>query len=98
MLVEITNAYFQDGIFRLEAIDCDTLSLMKLERNRVDDGSERTVSFELDTHSIKGFNTTRRFLKSQKVTAGARTYGEAASRIIGTVCEVPKRFRIFEQY
>ena len=94
MEVEIRRAYIKDKIMVIEAIDCSSINLMNIERNRIDDGMEKEVIFQFNTLNQYGFLGARKFLKSQKATAECRTYGEALSKIEGTVTSIPIRYRV----
>ena len=94
MLVEVTRSYIADGILKIDAIDCDELSLIRLERNRIDDGSDREVRFEIDSKTKYGFVAVRKFLKSQKSTTGCKTFGQAAESLVGTLIDIPCKYRV----
>ena len=96
MEVEIRRAYIepQEKILVIEAIDCSSWNLMNIERNRIDDGEEREVRFQFNTRNNYGFLAARKFLMNQKAAKGAKTYGEALDRIVGTVCDSPIRYRV----
>lgn len=96
MEVEITRAYIepQEKILVIDAINCDPIHLMNVERNRIDDGEEMEVRFQFNTRNKYGFLAARKFLMNQKAANGSKTYGEALNRIVGTVCEIPVRYRV----
>ena len=96
MEVEIKKAYIepQEKLLVIEGVDCSSWNLMNMERNRVDDGQEKEVRFQFNTRNIYGLRDARRFLMDQKITRGAKTYGEALDRIVGTICDIPIRYRV----
>lgn len=95
MTVEITSVNLNDGVVTITAIDCSEENLQRLERLR-DDGIEREVKFLIDTHNQKDYCYLSRWLKRQKATAQARTWGEALHSIYGTVTTINGKYRVWD--
>ena len=94
MTVEITSYTVVDGVARIYGTDCSEEHLQFIERNRADDGFEQEVIFVFDPKSDKkAFNYLYKWLKSQKVTVGARTIGEALTATIGTITSISAWYR-----
>ena len=92
MTIEITSAYLNEGIAYIEAVDCSEENLQRIERTR-DYDNQRELNFEIDTREPKDQSYFRSWLKRQKATKEAKTYGEALQSILGTVTTIHSRYR-----
>lgn len=95
MLVEIVSTQLDNGVVKISAIDCSEENLQRLERIR-DDGVEKEVEFLFDTHNRKCYWDFYKWLKSQKATSRAGTWGEALFAVIGTVTTISNKYRVWE--
>lgn len=94
MTVEITNYSIVNGVAKIFANDVSEEHLQLIERNRVDDGFEQELIFVFDPKTDKkAFNYLYNWLKSQKVTVGASTIGEALTATIGTITTISGWYR-----
>lgn len=89
MLVEITDAFLQNGIASIVCTDCSEEHLQWVERYRADD-TPRELLYLFDTKDPATASYLRTYLKRQKVTRTSKTYGEALRAIIGTITQSPK--------
>lgn len=76
----------------IEGVDCSELNLQRLERTR-DYDNPREITFTFDTRNRKDFYYFRNWLKRQKATRDAKTYGEALHSIQGTFATISSRYR-----
>lgn len=95
MTVEITSTFILHGVVNITAVDVSEENLQRMERFR-DDGEDQEILFVFDTRDSKGFNNLRKWLKSQKATKGSETYGEALHATVGTITDIPRRYRSWE--
>lgn len=95
MTVEITSGCICDGIIRIFAVDVSEEHLQWIERSR-DNGMERKIEFVFDTHFPDTYKYIRKWLKKQKATQNAKTWGEAVHAVIGTITELNTKFRSWD--
>lgn len=92
MLIEITGVSLENGIVRIYGTDCSEENLQRIERIR-DDGFEEEITFLIDTTQAKEQLQLYRWLKHQKATRKAKTYGEALQATIGTITTISGKYR-----
>ena len=95
MTVEITSTFILQGVVTITAIDVSEENLQRMERYR-DDGEDQEIIFIFDTRKDKDFQSLRKWLKNQKATKNSSTYGEALHATIGTITDIPRRYRSWE--
>lgn len=95
MTVEIISGSIHNGIIRISAVDVSEEHLQRIERTR-DDGTEREIEFAFDTHDPGAYKYIRKWLKSQKSTHNAKTWGEAVQAVIGTITDLNMKFRSWD--
>ena len=99
MTVEIISIQITDrenGTVRMTAKDVSEERLQFFERCR-DDGFEEEVVYEWHTKDSRQFYALRRWLKLQKATDSARTFGEAMEMVIGTITDSPAgKYRVWD--
>lgn len=95
MDVEILSYEVKDGIVKIQAIDVSEQNLQRLERLR-DDGQERELEFVFDTFKKGDYKYLRGWLKKQKATREAKTWGEALTAIIGSITVINGRYRSWQ--
>lgn len=95
MTVEITSAFIRNGFVNITALDVRNENLSYMERYR-DDGEEQEILFVIDTHRKWDCDQFRYWIKAQKATKECSTYGEALHAIVGTVTDIPRRYRSWE--
>ena len=94
MDIRITDR--QNGTVRMTARDVSEEHLQYLERYR-DDGFESEIEYEWVTADTRQMMALRRWLKNQKATQTAKTYGEALQAVIGIMTQSPSgRYRVWE--
>lgn len=94
-MIEITAVSLSKGIVTIEAIDISEENLQKLERTR-DDGFEKEVKFEFDTHDPEVQTYLYYWLKRQKSTKGCETWGMALQAVLGTHVSISQKYRSWE--
>lgn len=92
MDVEIISCEVDHGIVKILAVDVSDQNLRRLERLR-DDASETIVEFVFDTVRKGDYLYLRSWLKSQKATRQARTWGEALAAVAGSITTISTRYR-----
>lgn len=92
MDVEIISTNLEQGILQIFCLDVSEEHLRRLERMR-DDAYEEEILFCFDTKDPKDLSYLRTWLKNQKATKEARTWGEAIQSIVGTITVLPRRYR-----
>lgn len=95
MTVEITDVDVEQGVVSITAVDCSEENLQRLERLR-DDGQEVEVKFMFDTHERYDYMYLLRWLRNQKITKSAKTWGEALRSVCGTVTSISNKYRVWE--
>ena len=99
MTIEIIDIRITDrenGTVQCVCKDVSEERLQFFERYR-DDVFEEEITFEWNTKQSKDFYALRRWLKQQKATNMAKTFGEAMEKVIGTICESPSnKYRVWE--
>lgn len=95
MTVEITSVDLNKGVVSITAIDCSEENLQKMERQR-DDGFERELNFMFDTHEKNDYLYLRKWLKSQKTAAQAKTWGDALHSILGIVTSINGKYGVWD--
>lgn len=95
MTVEIVSVCLKEGIVTLTAIDCSEENLQRFERTR-DDGFEKELEFLFDTHNKRDYLDLYKWIKEQKATRQARTWGEAIRSVNGTVTTISCRHRVWD--
>lgn len=91
--VEIKSVELNKGLVTICCNDVSDDNLERLERLR-DDGTEKEVSFVFDSHDKKDYIFLRNWLRNQKVTKDATTWGEALNSIVGIYTQLPGKFRV----
>ena len=91
MTIEITEVTLKDRIIRIHAVDVSEEHLQRMERMR-DDTFQRELEFAFDTRNTKEFQYIRTWLKRQKATRGAETWGDAMSAVIGTITSISGKY------
>ena len=93
MTIEITSYSVTNGVAKIFAIDNSEEHLQMIERNRYDDGDVRELIFVFDpSNDKKAFTYLYNWLKSQKVTVGAKTIGQALTSTVGTITSLSGRY------
>lgn len=92
MDVEILSYQVKDGIVKIQALDVSDQNLQRMERIR-DDGQEKEVEFVFDTVRKEEYTYLRQWLKRQKVTREAKTWGEALTAMIGIITVINGKYR-----
>ena len=99
MTIEVLDMRIIDkksGLVRLIARDVSEEHLQYLERYR-DDGFEEDLTYEWFTQDQKQFNAMKRWLKMQKATNTAKTFGEAMRAVEGIITQSPAgKYRVWE--
>lgn len=95
MTVEITHVSLNQGIVTITAIDCSEENLQRMERNR-DDGFETEINFVFDTHCEKDYLYFSSWIRRQKVTRSAKTWGEALNAIQGIITTISGMYKVWE--
>lgn len=95
MTVEITSTLIDKGVVSITAIDVSEENLQRIERMR-DDISEDEIIFIFDTNKETAFVDFTKWLRSQKATKNSLTYGEALKSTIGTITDIPRRYRSWD--
>lgn len=95
MTVEIVAAVLVKGIVTVTAIDCSEENLQRMERRR-DDGVEKIMEFVFDTTLRTDYLYFRKWMKQQKVTREAKTWGEALNAIRGIVTDINGKYRVWD--
>ena len=99
MTIKITSMKITDralGTVRMTATDCSEEHAQYLERYR-DDGFEKELVYEWNTKDPTQQYWFRWWLKRQKATKDAKTFGEAMEKVIGTIVDSPSnRYRVWE--
>lgn len=95
MTVEIVSVVLEEGIVSIMAVDCSEENLQRMERIR-DDGCERELEFLFDTHEKNDYLYLRKWLKKQKATHQAKTWGEALQAVSGIITTLSGRYRVRE--
>ena len=99
MTIEITDMRITDrelGTVRMTAIDCSEEHAQYFDRYR-DDGFEKELVYEWQTKDSQQFYWLRRWLKKQRATQNAKTFGEAMEKVVGTIVDSPSgRYRVWE--
>ena len=94
-VIEMTIIDRMNGTVRMTAKNISEERIQFLERTR-DDGFEEEVMFEWNTKDERQFRAMRKWLKQQKVTQSAKTFGEAMSFVSGITTESPaKKYRVW---
>ena len=91
MDVEIIAYAVKDGIVSISAIDISDYNLQRLERLR--DDQERELEFVFDTSKKEEFSYLHKWLKRQKVTKEAKTWGEALRSVVGIFTTINGKYR-----
>lgn len=100
--VEITGYEFKDGDLHIFGNDVSEENLQRIERNRIDEDFENELTFCFVFTDKRKKKYHYRFLKKwlheqkiirEQVTKPA-TLGEALNLIIGTVTDLPTKYRI----
>ena len=91
MDVEIISYAVKDGIVSISAIDISDYNLQRLERLR--DDQERELEFVFDTSKKEEFPYLHKWLKRQKVTKEAKTWGEALRSVVGIFTTINGKYR-----
>lgn len=101
-MIEITSAdlFSETHVIEIRAIFVGQEGLLNIERNRLREDMQWEMVWVFDTTRKDDFYAIRRYLRSQKVTRGSRTWGEAVHAIEGHILSQmpPARFRIYSQY
>ena len=85
-----------DGTVTMKALDCSEENLQYFERYR-DDGFEKELTYEWHTRDSRQFLALKKWLKSNRVTQDAKTFGEAMAAVTGRVTQSPSgRYRVWE--
>ena len=93
MTIEITSYSVVGGVAKIFGTDCSEEHLQMIERRRFDDGFERELTFIFDpVNDKKAFDYLYYWLKKQKVTREAKTFGEALTAIVGTITTISGRY------
>lgn len=95
MTVEITSVSLSHGVVSITAVDCSEEHLQYLERRR-DDGAEKTLEFVIDTTSRRDYIYFHHWMKQQKATREATTWGEALQALYGTVTSINAKYRVWD--
>ena len=95
MTVEIVTATLTKGIVTLTAIDCSEENLRRMERWR-DNKEEKMMEFVFDTTIRKDYLHFRKWMKQQKVTREAKTWGEALNAISGIITDINGKYRVWD--
>ena len=95
MTVEIVSVSLKQGIITITANDCSEENLQRMERIR-DDGFEKELEFIFDTHCRNDYLYFARWIKRQKVTDQAKTWGEALYSLCGIVTTINGKYRVWE--
>jgi hypothetical protein len=96
MLITVTGYSLQNSIITIYGTDTSEENLQRMERMR-SDIEPREMAFAFNTKYYTSQRYIWMWLKNQKATANATTWGEALSSIIGTVTEINKRYRIYRE-
>lgn len=91
MDVEILSVQLNEGIVYFFCNDISDENLRRLERMR-DDATEEEVTFVFDTHNEKEYKSLRYWLRNQKASKGASTWGQALQSVVGTITVIPTKF------
>lgn len=95
MTVELTSVALDKGMVMFTAVDCSEENLQRMERMR-DDGFEKELEFLFDTHKRNEYLYLRRWLKRQKATRQAETWGDALRSVCGTITTISRAYRVWE--
>lgn len=91
MLVEIVSAGIRNQVVTISAIDVSEENLQRMERLR-DDGFARELDFIFDSREKSQIEYLYRWLKEQKITREAATWGEALQAVVGTITDLAPKY------
>ena len=96
MTITITAAYSRDKVVYIEGTDTSEEQLIRLERGR-EDRDPKIITYCIDSTTPRHCRYISKWLKRQKATQGAKTYGEAVRAVVGTVTQSPRSmYRVWE--
>ena len=99
MTIEVIDIRITDrenGTVTMIARDVSEENLMRFERYR-DDGFEKELEYQWNTRDNRQFLALRKWLKSQKVTQNAATFGQAMAAVTGRILPSPSgKYRVWE--
>ncbi len=95
MLVEIVSAMIRERVVYITAIDVSEEHLQRIERSR-DDVPDKDIDFVFDTKDFYQQKYIYKWLKRQKVTENASTWGEALRNTQGTIVTISSKYRVFD--
>ena len=99
MTIEVIDIRITDreaGTVRMVARDVSEENLQYFEPYR-DDGFEKEFTYEWNTRDSRQFLAFKKWLKSNRVTQNAQTFGEAMAAVTGRILSSPSgRYRVWE--